>query len=272
MLVAVTLMVSERAEAGSFKPRPFQDLVNASDLILVGTVTAMDEAAGVPLGDPMTSITVNVEQVLRGTGTAAGETYSIFVRGGLRSDGLSESWTLVPELVAGDRYVLFLRSSFYVSPFVSAEDSVLRVVRSGDQEVVVDRNGYALRGSEALGLLRGSKVADSLVERRQKLDNLRRAADSRPMVANSALRPGEKSERAAANAEVAANAQTVLSLIRNVSKTRPRPPGRIVSGNRPLALPRIAAPIAPMNTSGDRKPERDLSNPQSSVPAEEQRP
>lgn len=177
LLTIALLTLSAPATASTGKDPSLQDLVQDSDLIVVGAITAVDDTAGATAEEPLTRVDIAVERTLRGNSAPSGKTFSIYYRGGLRADGLTSKWTNTPELVVGDRYVMFMRAEYPIHPFVDASANLMRVVRSGDRDVVVDRYGQLIGASASLGLMRGARIAETAQER---------AADARDGVAQRA--------------------------------------------------------------------------------------
>jgi hypothetical protein len=184
--IALALTASS-AFASSHEERSLQDTVRDSDLILVGEVTAIDEAAGLETGEALTSVTVQVERVLRGQAAKRGDSFEIIHRGGMRDDGLQESFSSRPVLTVGDRYVVCLVADFPVMPFIGGGNGLLRVANVDGKEIVVDEAGRALIASATLGLMPGPRVADSFHERLEKrqANALNRAEVSREKMAQT---------------------------------------------------------------------------------------
>lgn len=217
------------ATASSSEDRSLQETVRDADLIIVGTVTAIDSEAGVKDDDPMTRIDVLVERTLRGETAKRGETFSLYHRGGMHSDGSTTVWTNVDPLAVGDTYVMFLGARFTVTPFMG---TLWRVVNAGAKKVIVDRGGRPLGYSETHGLLRGSKLTDSLVERvREKAEGA--LVSNHDMSARVAVEDVGEMEAHAADAEVvfAGIAAMVRSSMPVITE--------MASGTRPLPIPAV---------------------------------
>jgi hypothetical protein len=72
-----------------------------------------------------------------------------------------------PDLTEGDRYILFLRDAPQGwDPFVRSRYAVLRIVRFGGQERVVDESGHGIVADPRDGLRRLGKISEAMGERR----------------------------------------------------------------------------------------------------------
>lgn len=142
------------------------DTLAQSAAVIVGTVTAIDERAGLAhpeRGEALTRVTLSVDRVLLGSG--AGKQVDLVFRGGVLADGSIARLSHVPLLATGDRYILFLRPEYYVSPLVNSRHALLRIVKFAERSVVVDEYGHGIVISSAHGLLHLRRIAASLTAR-----------------------------------------------------------------------------------------------------------
>jgi hypothetical protein len=229
---ALTLW-SSAAAASSYEDRSLQDTVRASDLIIVGEITEIDETEGMKSGgtEALTRVSVQIDRVLRGD-RKPGEAFEIIHRGGLRSDGMGVRWSARPTLNVGDRYLLCLRAAFRVMPFVDGSMALLRVATIDGADVAVDPAGRAVIASATLGLMLGAKVAAGVDERRAK-----RAAGEVML----------RAETAQAKVPTNATADRVFDLFSQLARDAGPPAKRMAS--RTMPEPR---PMQPVSAGGSK--------------------
>jgi hypothetical protein len=148
------LLFAPRAHAGKLLPAAVDDMFAGSGAVVLGTVTNIDEHHGERTGYPSTAFTISVEEVLSGsldTGEGAQELVLV-QRGGYLSDDSVLSFSANTELRQGTSYVLFLRDSFYISPFLRAQDGVIERVDLDGRSAAANRAGQLVRLSKMFGL------------------------------------------------------------------------------------------------------------------------
>jgi hypothetical protein len=160
---AALLFVPRAGYASKVRALALEDLVAESGAIVLGSVSAIDEDAGMKSGVPLTRVTLDVERVLHGRVTTP--LVSLLFRVGYLADGSIVRRSDTPQLSTGDRYVLFLSSSYTTSPIVPAQNALLRIVSFPERSIVVDELGHALVASASHGLVRLGPVAASVQSR-----------------------------------------------------------------------------------------------------------
>jgi hypothetical protein len=165
VMAAVVWLGSGIVHASKLRQLALDDLVAESGAIVVASVGAVDERAGITLqaGEAMTKVTLKVERVLHGK--VADSQVSLLFRTGYLPDGTIVGRSDTPQLTIGDRYVLFLRAHYTSSPLVNARHALLRIVSFGKRSIVVDEDGHALVASTAHGLVHLGQVAASVDDR-----------------------------------------------------------------------------------------------------------
>jgi hypothetical protein len=138
-----------------------------STAVIVAKVVEIDPRAGSEL-DPLTRISLEISDVIRGK-VAVGSRQQLVFRGGELPNGDTVTYSNAVELSVMERYVLFVRSQYYISPLLQAEGAVLRVPRIDGREVVVNGAGQGLFVSGLHGLISIGAVAAPLDVRRAQL-------------------------------------------------------------------------------------------------------
>lgn len=216
LAATIAAAVSTAAHASTTRLLALPDLVAESRVIVVGTVKAIDERAGVALGEgePITRIDIQVERTLHGT--LPGRKLSLRLPVGYVADGSIVHASDTPTLHVGDRYVLFLRAPEELSPIVSASGAILRVVDFGARSIVVSESGHAIRASETHGLVQLGRVAASLAAR--AVESLR-ALDSD---GQTGVEPASK-PIALGDVAYASDAEDVMNMISNIAAEAGKP-------------------------------------------------
>jgi hypothetical protein len=155
-------------------------MLRESAAVIVATVVDVDPRAGNE-SDPMTRVSLEVSDVIRGK-LPAGSGQSLVFRGGELPNGEIVSYSNVVELSIAERYILFVRSEYYISPLVQAPSAVLRVAQLEGKDVVVNAAGHGMVLSTLHGLVSAGPVAASFDARQAELlEHIERAG--RPEVA-----------------------------------------------------------------------------------------
>ncbi len=233
-LLAVSLATLSAA-AFAWKPRPADSstMVQRSDAVVVGTVVSIDERASDDPDNPLTVVHLGQVEKVRGQ-EPSGETVDLVFRGGVTPDGQRQTFSNVPALVVGDRYIFTLRSDYYVSPLLPERDALLRLTTVRGNDVAVDMSGRIIKASPTFGLLRGSKIADSLEERAEKA-RAERGTARVPETVSSFAQDGPLP-----------GASAVLALLRAQASHTSRAPG--VFPIAPLSLPPNDSSRTPQST------------------------
>jgi hypothetical protein len=142
-------------------------MMTRSAAVVAATVTGVDDRAGGTGKEPLTRVTLDVSDVLHGKTSGKAKEQLIF-RGGQYPNGETLSYSNVIELSPGERYILFVRSEYYISP-LSGPASVLRITSVGGRSVVVNHAGHGLLVSPRHGFLAVGPVAAQLEARNEKL-------------------------------------------------------------------------------------------------------
>lgn len=165
------------ARADSHVPIKLADMIEASGLVLRVEATSIDEAAyDFATKEAFTKVGLTVLEVL--SGETSDKTISLMLRGGLLPDGNHQVWSVVPELVVGETYIVFLRDGDYViTPFVTAD--VYREKRVDGQDVLVDQDGLLVDLSSEIPA-KGPKLASGtrLLRDHQREGRTGRASDN----------------------------------------------------------------------------------------------
>lgn len=235
--------IAAPAMARSFREQPTLDaMIARSDAIVVCNVVSVDERASLDPSQPLTSVKCAVDELLRGQLPAAqnkGELELLF-RGGITTEGLRLRFSSVPALSAGERYLMFLRSDYYVSPILPVPQGLIREVSVGGAPVAVDESGRAIVASRNFGLVTAGKVT-------RALDEVTKAAVAAPITGNSSA----PEDSAAAQAQPAASSfASVRELIRGRAARAPAP-GAAVLETAPLSLPSAAPQSSPSPATSD---------------------
>lgn len=242
-LAAIT--VTAPALASRFREQLTLDaMVTRSDAIIVCTVRAIDERASLDPAQPLTSVTCALDEVLRGqvpAGRKAGELDLVF-RGGITTEGLRVRFSSVPQLTTGERYMLFLRSDYYVSPIVPAPQALIREVAKGGVALAVDENGRAIVASQNFGLVVAGKVA-------RALDEVGGAPGSPPSGGNSLA--GDDSLPAQAQ-PAASTFASVRELVRARARAAAAP--AVALATAPLSLPSAPVVQSPNPAAAENDP------------------
>jgi hypothetical protein len=163
-------------------PSSLDAILRESAAVIVATVVDVDPRAGNET-DPMTRVSLEVSDVIRGK-LPAGSRHALLFRGGELPNGAMVSYSDVVELSVAERYILFVRSEYYISPLVQAPGAVLRVAQLEGKEVVVNAAGHGVVLSALHGLVSAGPVAAPLGARQAELlKHVGRAG--RPEVARS---------------------------------------------------------------------------------------
>ena len=122
--------------------KDFADLVHEADTIVVGTVTALENADA--QGQPVTLVTFTDLDVQKGT--IEGDEFTVQVLGGTNAEGHTLRIAGVPEFPLGARMVVFVvGNKIQAVPFVGFWQGVFRVVRDATgQETVTTHTGQPL--------------------------------------------------------------------------------------------------------------------------------
>jgi hypothetical protein len=148
--------------------RELAEAIAASSAIVVATAGPVDDRAGLthpPHEGGATKVTLRIEEVVHGAATP-GER-ELWFHGGVNANGtITGSSADPPSLLEGDRYILFLRHAPPGrSPLVRSRYALLRIVRFGDQERVVDEYGRGLVVDAHAGLRPLGKISEAMLER-----------------------------------------------------------------------------------------------------------
>jgi hypothetical protein len=139
-------------------------MLSRSAAVVVATVTGIDPNAGNGAKEALTRVEIDVQDVVHGE-TPGGSKQSLLFRGGVLPDGMEVQYSNGLSLAAGEQYILFLRSEYYISPLLQAPGATLRVALLGGRRLPVNESGQALLASRAHGLIAQARVAASLEER-----------------------------------------------------------------------------------------------------------
>ncbi|MGE0371249.1 MAG: hypothetical protein AB7Q01_05085 [Gammaproteobacteria bacterium] len=124
------LLAAAGAQALTVVPRAFPELVQQAELIVVGTV---DGARSAWSADGRTiSTTVNLVDLELIKGEVPSVPYELILPGGIVGD-TAQTYPGMPQLVAGGRYVLFVRGNrSELIPLVGAYQGLYRVLADPD--------------------------------------------------------------------------------------------------------------------------------------------
>ena len=162
------LTIAPRASASRAEPLSLEQMMTRSAAVVAATVTSVDDRAGDKASEPLTRVTLDVSDVLHGRTSGKAKEQLIF-RGGQFPNGETVSYSNVIELLPGERYILFVRSEYYISPLLPGSGSVLRIATVGGRSVVVNQAGHGLLVSPRHGLLAVGAVAAGLEARNERL-------------------------------------------------------------------------------------------------------
>lgn len=136
----------------SVTPRSFDEVVALADLVIVGTVYTQQSHFDTPdQAHISTYVTLRNLEVVKGTLDEA--QYTLRIAGGVVGDR-AEAYPGLPQLVTGQRYVLFVRGNHRdLFPVVGIHQGVYRVVKDGaGREVVLPLHGDAQQTASQISL------------------------------------------------------------------------------------------------------------------------
>ena len=142
-------------------------------------------------------------------------------RGGELPNGEIVTYGNVVELGLSDRYILFIRSEYYISPLVQVPNAALRVANVEGKDVVVNAAGHGLLVSGLHGLLSIGAVAASFDDRRAQL------VDHPEQMANA------EAARSAQNLALCSPLSTIVNELRLRSNKLARSPGAFPIAPKP---------------------------------------
>jgi hypothetical protein len=133
-LSLVLLVFAASAQALTVSAYSFEQLVERSDVIVVGTVRDISSSWDASGQTIYTHASLDELEVIKGDVPAA--VYELQVPGGVVG-GAAQVYPGVPRLAVGARYVLFIRGDRQTFiPFVGAYQGVYSVLRAGGEERV----------------------------------------------------------------------------------------------------------------------------------------
>ena len=126
-LVASLVLLASPAQATSVVAKPFSAVVQAAEIIAVGTVTTIAAEWDAAHSRPFTLVTFSTLDVLKGAHTEPELTLRVL--GGPHPDGSILQIAGVPQFSLGDRLVVFVTGNdHYAVPLVGLWQGVYRVV------------------------------------------------------------------------------------------------------------------------------------------------
>ena len=133
---------SPPAWATTVLEKDFADLVHEADIIVVGTVAALEHAS--EQGQPVTLVTFTDLDVQKGT--VESDEFTVQVLGGTNAEGMTFRIAGVPEFTLGARMIVFVvGNEIQAVPFVGMWQGVFQVVRDAmGQETVTTHDGRPL--------------------------------------------------------------------------------------------------------------------------------
>ena len=142
------VFLSAPVAALSEKQRSFDELVNLSDVVLVGTVSDLRSAWGEGnfAGHIFTYVTFTHLDVIKGR--VSGAEFTLRLLGG-RVGNTVHHYPGAPRFKEGETYTLFVRNNFQdIFPLVGVHQGILRVLWDEERReyIVVSSDGQALAG------------------------------------------------------------------------------------------------------------------------------
>jgi len=124
------VLLGANAQALTVTSRPFPELVREAEVIVVGTVAGLESAWSADRETIQTTVSLTDLELIKGEIPAV--PYQLRLVGGVVGD-TAQTYPGMPRLVAGGRYVLFVRGNLReFFPLVGAYQGLYRVLTDAD--------------------------------------------------------------------------------------------------------------------------------------------
>lgn len=157
VFLLVLVLGGTNSQASTVAKMTFSEVVDAAEIIAVGTVSAIEETWDAERGIPFTLVTFADIEILKGT--APGGELTLRFLGGSTPDGLTLAVSGMPRFAVKEQAVVFSTGNgVYACPLVGWWQGLYRVVFDDERNVLVVAD-HARRGVVALDGVVGRRDA-----------------------------------------------------------------------------------------------------------------